>query len=231
MRITTRTTHPAPYNEHARACGSREGPAAAACPRCVSLADHSHRSAGVLALIQQHLLEHAPAGIQHGLCHPGLHQLQAAHVAYRDILILIDHLSRKLMERIGALARRLAMNPLGLALMASALCHRELVSEAVRPAARLEPLAGARHRDFLESKVDSHGLPRRVLLLYGDLRRDLMASSRDPFTSFIASMLLLIRFIMTCCNCTRSPITWGRSAASSVRIDMECGATSRRRRR
>src|ERR1700716_3696845 len=32
------------------------------------------------------------------------------------------------------------------------------------------------------------------------------------------------------CNCTRSPMTWGRSAASSVRTDMEYRATSLRRR-
>ena len=37
-------------------------------------------------------------------------------------------------------------------------------------------------------------------------RCDLMASSRVQSTSCIASMLLLMRFIMTCCNCTRSPM-------------------------
>ena len=51
-------------------------------------------------------------------------------------------------------------------------------------------------------------------------RCDLMANSRVPSTSFIASMLFTIRFIMTCCNCTRSPMIRGRSAASSVRTDM-----------
>src|SRR5437667_5602188 len=57
-----------------------------------------------------------------------------------------------------------------------------------------------------------------------------MASSRVPSTSFIASMLLVMRFIMTCCNCTRSPMTWGRSAANSARTNMECRVTSLRRR-
>src|SRR5882672_447299 len=36
---------------------------------------------------------------------------------------------------------------------------------------------------------------------------DLIASSRVPSTSFIASMPLSMRFISTCCNCTRSPKT------------------------
>jgi hypothetical protein len=35
-------------------------------------------------------------------------------------------------------------------------------------------------------------------------RRDLMASSPGPSTSFIASLLLMMRFI--CCNCTRSHV-------------------------
>jgi hypothetical protein len=49
---------------------------------------------------------------------------------------------------------------------------------------------------------------------------DLAASSRVPFTYFIASMLFTIRFIITCCNCTRSPTTCCRSAANSVRTVM-----------
>src|SRR3989442_7497530 len=53
------------------------------------------------------------------------------------------------------------------------------------------------------------------------VRNDLIASSRVPSASFIASMLFMMRFIRTCCNCTRSPMTCGRSAASSVRTDME----------
>src|SRR4030081_16866 len=61
-------------------------------------------------------------------------------------------------------------------------------------------------------------------------RCDLMASSRGPSTSFIASMPLMMRFIMTCCNCTRSPMTRGRSVDSSVRTDMEYRVSSLRRR-
>src|SRR2546426_1002975 len=59
---------------------------------------------------------------------------------------------------------------------------------------------------------------------------DLMASSRVPSTSFIASVPFIMRFIMTCCSCTRSPITREGSGASSVRIDMEYRVASLRRR-
>jgi hypothetical protein len=54
-------------------------------------------------------------------------------------------------------------------------------------------------------------------------RCDLIVSSRLPSTFFIASMPLIMRFIITCCNCTRSPMSWGRSAASSVRTDKGLG--------
>jgi len=57
----------------------------------------------------------------------------------------------------------------------------------------------------------------RSLRLDGELAR--------PIYTFIASMLLVMRFIMTCCNCTRSPMTGGRSAANSARTDMECRVT------
>src|SRR5882762_2358986 len=61
-------------------------------------------------------------------------------------------------------------------------------------------------------------------------RCDLMASSRVSFTSFIASMLFMMRFISTCCNCTRSPMTCGSSASSSVRTDIEYRIASLRSR-
>src|SRR5712691_1982529 len=44
-------------------------------------------------------------------------------------------------------------------------------------------------------------------------RCDLMASWRVSSTSFIASMPLTIRFMSTCCNCTRSPMIRGISSA------------------
>src|SRR5712664_2785394 len=56
---------------------------------------------------------------------------------------------------------------------------------------------------------------------------DLIASSRVPSTSFIASMPLSMRFISTCCNCTRSPKTGGSSAATQhIRPDGARGRAS-----
>jgi len=78
----------------------------------------------VLALILQLRFEHAPAAIQHGLRHAGLHELQAAHVSNDDILILINQLSGKLMQCIGAAASGFPMHALGLALVSAALRHR-----------------------------------------------------------------------------------------------------------
>jgi len=62
-------------------------------------------SAGLLALVLQLRFEHPPASIEHGLGHPRLNELEAAHVAYDDVLILVDHLPRKLMQRVDPTAR------------------------------------------------------------------------------------------------------------------------------
>src|SRR6266478_3729843 len=59
---------------------------------------------------------------------------------------------------------------------------------------------------------------------------DLTASSRAPSTSFIASMPLIMRFISTCCNCTRSPKMLGRSEASSALSNILCCVASPRSR-
>src|SRR5437588_839038 len=59
---------------------------------------------------------------------------------------------------------------------------------------------------------------------------DLTANSRTPSTSFIASIPLIIRFINTCCSSTRSPMTRGRTEASSVWMDTLAGIASVRRR-
>ena len=57
---------------------------------------------------------------------------------------------------------------------------------------------------------------RGVLCEVQEVRLFDTADSRVPSTSFIASMLFMIRFITTCCNCTRSAMTQGTSAARSV---------------
>jgi hypothetical protein len=92
MGVTTPAAHPNPYIKHVQTCGSGEGPTAAARSRCVSLADDENASAGLLALVMQLRLEHAPAGIQHGFGQPCLDELGAAHITYENPPIPIDNL-------------------------------------------------------------------------------------------------------------------------------------------
>jgi hypothetical protein len=47
-------------------------------------------------------LEHAPARIEHGFGHSGFGKFQAAHIADENVLILIDHSSRKLVQGVFA---------------------------------------------------------------------------------------------------------------------------------
>src|SRR5205823_9618211 len=68
--------------------------------RGVSFVDDLNRSAGVRALVVQHLFEHAPAGVEQGFSHPGLDQLLAAHITDDDVLIRRDDLGAELMTRI-----------------------------------------------------------------------------------------------------------------------------------
>src|ERR1700675_1625811 len=98
MSVTTLAAHPPPYSTHVQSRGARAGPAAAACLRCVPLADDANASAGVLAFVLQLRFEHTPAGVEHGFRHPRLRQLRTAHVAHDDNLILIDNRSRILVQ-------------------------------------------------------------------------------------------------------------------------------------
>jgi hypothetical protein len=109
------------YNEHVQTCRAGKGPAPAAGSRAVSLIDDSYASAGLLAFVLQLRLEHAPARIEHGFGHPGFDEFQAAHIADEDVLILIDNLSRKLVQGIFAAPGGLPMQPFRLALVATAL--------------------------------------------------------------------------------------------------------------
>src|SRR5258708_20987520 len=118
--------HQRPYSTHVQTRGSREGPAAAARARRVSLADDSNASAGLLALVLQLRLEHPPAGIEHGFRHPRLDQFGATHVSNNDGLIPIDNFSGKLMHGILAAARCRAAQPLRLAFVTAPLCLGEL---------------------------------------------------------------------------------------------------------
>jgi hypothetical protein len=70
--------------------GTAEDSTARTASRGVSLVDDLYGSAGALALVLRESFECARAGVQHGFRHPGLRQLQAAHIAHDDVLIRVD---------------------------------------------------------------------------------------------------------------------------------------------
>jgi hypothetical protein len=75
-------------------------------------------------------LEHTPTGIQYGFRHPGLRQLQAAHIADDDCLILINNPSRELVQGVFAAPCGLTVQPLRLPPMTAPLGHRDLLFDA-----------------------------------------------------------------------------------------------------
>src|SRR2546421_11994129 len=105
---TCRAT-PSPYNELSRTAGTIQASTARTGSRCESLTHDDHRSAGVLALILQHLPEDPPTAIEDGLCHPRFHQSRAAHIAHSNVLILIHDPAAELMQRVLPPVRRPAM--------------------------------------------------------------------------------------------------------------------------
>ena len=82
-------------------------------------------------------------------CHPRSDQLKAAHVADDDVLILIDYFPRKLVQGIGAAARRLAVNALGLAFVTPALRAGEPLGITLSPAPSGKTLPVTGDRDLL----------------------------------------------------------------------------------
>src|SRR5271167_4460455 len=176
MGVITPAAHPNPHIEPVQACRPREGSAAAARSRCVSLIDDEHASAGLLALVLQLRFEHAPAGIQHGLGHPCLDELGAAHIADEDPLIPIDYLAREFMQGILAPARSAAVQALGLTLVAAALCPGDLLLDVSIEMTRLELLpVAARDRTF-QTQIQSHLL----VLRYTGGERALDGNTQPP---------------------------------------------------
>jgi hypothetical protein len=91
VSVTTLTAFPRPYIEHVQTCRTREGLAAAACSRCVLLADDEYASAGPMAFILQLRFEHPPTRIEHGLGHPGLREFETTDIADDYRLILVNN--------------------------------------------------------------------------------------------------------------------------------------------
>src|SRR5207253_7897832 len=121
MLGSTGRATPSPYNELSRTTGTCQASTAGTGSRCESLTHDDHRSAGVLALILQHLPEHPPTAIEHGFRHPRLHQLSAAHIAHGNVLVLIHDPAAELMQRVPASVRCSPVQELGLTPVAAAL--------------------------------------------------------------------------------------------------------------
>src|SRR3984957_3770023 len=155
VSVTTPAAHPYSYSKHVQTCGSRAGPTAAACSRCVSLVDDLYAPAGLLALVLQLRLEHPPAGIEYGLGHPRLRQPGTAHIAHDNGLIGIDQVTGKSMQGVMAAGGRGPVQSLGLAPMTAALGLGDLRLEAAVKPTRLEllPIAGRGRR--LEPQIDA----------------------------------------------------------------------------
>jgi hypothetical protein len=138
MRGTTLAADPTFYTQPIYPLRTAERSAGRTGTAGVSLADNLNASTGMLALVLQLRFEPAPAGIQHGLCHPRLHELQTAHVAYDDVLILINNHSRELMQGIGFAARRLAAYSVQIRWTVSANALEEL-GRASREITKIKP--------------------------------------------------------------------------------------------
>ena len=112
----------------------------------------------MLALILQKPFEQAPPSVEHGLSHPCLRQLQAAHVAYHNVLIPINDGSAELMERIGSTACRPSVQTLRLTPMTASLRLGDPYLQSTVKATALQALTLAGDGDVLQSQVDADGL-------------------------------------------------------------------------
>ncbi|HEX9474044.1 MAG TPA: hypothetical protein VF931_07630 [Steroidobacteraceae bacterium] len=110
----------------------------------------------MLAFVVQHLLEPAPTGIEHGFGHPCLDKFGAAHIAYEDRLVTIDHPSTELVERIAAQVRDSAMQALGLTAVAAALSLSDLALEVLIEPPTFQPFPLAGGGDTLEPQINAN---------------------------------------------------------------------------
>jgi len=139
--------------------------------RGVSFVDDFDAATGPMALVLQLRLEHAPAGVQHGLRHACLGQLQAAHVAHDDVLVVLHDATGERVDRVQSAVRCFGVVALRLPIVAPALGLGDLVLDVAikRPGVQRRAIAGGGHA--LEAQVDAHGLVRRDIELDRHLHR------------------------------------------------------------
>jgi hypothetical protein len=117
-----------------------------------------YASTGLLAFIPYLRFEHTPAGIQYGLCHPCLHQFEAAHIAYEYPLILIHDPSREFVQSVFASSRGASVQAFGLAFMPTTLRLGNALLDAAVKMRCLELLTLARGRGVFQAQIYSYGL-------------------------------------------------------------------------
>jgi len=108
----------------------------------------------VLAFILQHLPEHSPAAIQHGLRHSRLCKLSTAHVSYNDVLISIHHLAAELVQSVFAAVCCPPVQVLDPAPMAATLSQGNLPLNAAVEGAGCAPITITSDRHVLQPEIN-----------------------------------------------------------------------------
>jgi len=158
-------TFPTPYSKLSETTGTTEGSTARTASRGVSFVDDLYGSADALAFVLQESFEQAPAGVQYGLRHLCLGQLQAAHIAHDNLLIGIHHPATELMAGIVPTPPDPSMQPFGLPHVPSPLQGADPMLRIPIEADCFQPLPVARYGRILDPEINTHGLLRRGGLL------------------------------------------------------------------
>jgi hypothetical protein len=107
-------------------------------------------------LIAEHVTEHRPASVIHGLCHPRLTKLGRVHIADDDQFVLASNLGARLMQMVLSRIDDFSVNSLGAAFVAGALRYRKPVFiSAVMPQCRHRQTVAACCK-CLEAKIDAN---------------------------------------------------------------------------
>ncbi len=145
----------------------------------VALVDHLEDDACVYALVFQHRLQLAPAGIEHRLGHPGLHEFRGRYIAHMDFAVPAHQLPAEFVQGVLASVGDPGVDRSGTGLLPGALGDGKLrLQIAVKPAV-LQFCAIAAGGNVLEAEVDTDcSLPEQRLHLDLDDDIEVPAAAR-----------------------------------------------------
>ncbi len=155
---TALTAGPFPYSQPIDALRAAEraaGRTGAGGVRLVHLFEHD---ACVCALVGQHRLQLAPAGIQHRLGHRGFGKLRGSYIAHDDRAAALDQHPAELVQGIPAPVGDLGVNGPDTGLLARALCNGQCRFQVAVEAAVLQPGAIAASGHVFQAQVDADGV-------------------------------------------------------------------------